>query len=779
MTALYVATLFVSAWLLFSVQPMIAKQLLPDLGGAPIVWNTCLVFFQAMLLGGYCYAHIVTVRLRLRRQLLLHLTLLSAPLLLFAVLATAGEGPLGAPPALRTWLRNSVHPIVGLAVVLTTTIGLPFFVLSSSAPLMQRWYWRTSSIPTGDPYFLYAASNLGSLTALLGYPLLERRLELSRQSWLWCSGYVSLFVLASFCALALWKVSAREPCAGIPEIQARASRPRLGHSGAASINATRQLRWLALAAAPSSLLVSVTNFITADVAAVPLAWVIPLAIYLLTFILAFARRQLLPHWLVMRYFPMVLIVWSITLVIGATEPASVLFATHLTTFFVASLACHGALRGDRPPPERLTNFYLCLSLGGVLGGVSTALLAPKIFDDFFEYPIIMIGSYAISNLRSISNRELEARADASGPASLRLGGDIAVAVAAGVFVILAAFALDAAGFSAARTLEDTEARYLRGALFALPLIVIGIWSARTIRFSLGLAAILLGAHLSSNTGQVIHAERTWYGLHRVTWDSDGRFHQLVHGSTVHGRQRWPPAQAAPPGAYYHPTGPLGDVFESQQERGTFRRVAIAGLGAGCIAYYGRDVPEQRWTFFEIDPAVVRIASDPRFFTFLRDAFPDPSRLDVVIGDARLKFAEEPDSAYDLIILDAFSSDSIPAHLLTQEALGIYASKLADRGLLVFHVSNRHLDFRGLLASLAEGHDEPLVCFGCDEFTGAQTLQESQDGKMASQWVAIARQVSHLGPLAREGGRWRILAADSDDTAWTDNYADILAVWKRE
>lgn len=779
MTTLYSVALFVSAWLLFSVQPMIAKQLLPSLGGAPIVWNTCLVFFQSMLLGGYCYAHSSTDRLGLRRQLLLHLTLLALPLLLFVWLARNGAFPLQVPSALFGTLIGKVHPVVGLALELTAVIGLPFFILSSNAPLMQRWYSRANSLSTRDPYFLYAASNLGSLVGLLGYPLLEKYFALPQQSWLWCAGYVSFLILVSICAARFWNDSNRESHAGPSKPRAIDSRLEANLSTGESINADRRFRWLALAAGPSSLLVSVTTYLTTDVAAVPLVWVIPLSIYLLTFILAFGNRRVLPHRLVMRYFPMVLILWAITRVIGATEPASVLFAVHLITFFVASLACHGELYRDRPPTERLTSFYLSLSLGGVLGSVTTALLAPLIFDGFFEYPLVLIGSFVVSNLASLSTRIKDAQGEKGGPEFSTFKTDFAIAAALGVIVIAAAFALDGFGYSAARTLQDTSARYLRGAVFALPLIGIGIWSDRTLRFGLGLAAILLGAQFASNTGQVLHAERTWFGTHRVTWDADRQFHELVHGSTVHGRQRWPPVKGGAPGAYYHPSGPLGDVFELQQERGPFTRVAVAGLGAGCVAYYGRDSQEQQWTFFEIDPEVARIAGDPNLFTFLRDAFSESQRMMMVIGDARLKLAEEPDEAFDLIILDAFSSDSIPAHLLTREAMDLYVCKLAERGLLAFHISNRHLDFRGLLAALAKEREEPLVRYGWDDLAGAQTPQENADGKMASQWVVMAREVSHLGSLARKGGRWKTLTSQSDLTPWTDDYADILAVWKHE
>ncbi|MCA9427271.1 MAG: fused MFS/spermidine synthase, partial [Candidatus Omnitrophica bacterium] len=679
MTALYSLTLFVSAWLLFSIQPMIAKQILPDLGGAPIVWSACLVFFQTTLLGGYCYAHFVTERLGPRRQILMHLVLLALPLLLFIGLTSSIEGSLDASILLRDWLNRGVHPIIGLLAALSIAIGIPFFMLSSNAPLMQRWYSWIRSAPQEDPYSLYAASNLGSLIALLGYPLLERFLTLPQQTWFWRMGYLALFVLASSCALKVWQHSAIANSIGLREDQPK----RKDVAGSGTLESSRQLRWLALAAAPSSLLVSVTNYITTDIAAAPLVWVIPLALYLLTFILVFGHRQWVPHHLVIRYFPMVLILWAITVLIGATEPVSVLIGVHLATFFVASLACHGELFKDRPAPERLTRFYLFLSLGGVLGSVLTVLVAPMIFNGFFEYPLILIVAFFVSNFSINSNKD----ADERGGPFRQLYPDIAIALAAGAFVITAAFLLDSSGYSSSRSLQDTGVRYLRGAVFAFPLIVLGIWSTRPVRFSLGLAAILLGAHLSSVSGHLIYSERTWYGVHRVTWDADRRFHQLVHGNTVHGREQWPPVKESPPGAYYHPTGPIGDVFALQQQRGNFHKVGVAGLGAGCLAYYSRNVSDRHWTFFEIDPEVARIAGDPSLFTFLSDAFPNDSRMDIVIGDARLKLAKAEDSSFDLIVLDAFSSDSVPIHLLTQEALEIYLSKLTEGGLLVFHISN--------------------------------------------------------------------------------------------
>lgn len=779
MTALTSMTLFLSAWLLFTVQPMVAKHLLPELGGTPLVWNTCLVFFQSILLGGYCYAHILSRRISFRHQLLTHSILLPFPLLLCGLSAASGENPLYPFQALREWLSWGVHPIVSILIVLATGIGLASFMLSSNAPLLQHWYSCMKSGSRCDPYFLYAASNAGSLTALLGYPVIECYLDLYQQAWVWCGGYLGLSILIIICTRKLWKTSIKEISDRVPELTTVPPYTDFRDGARTPMTGARMLRWMALAAGPSSLLMSVTNVITTDVAAVPLIWVIPLALYLTTYILAFGRKQWIPYQLVIRYLPLVLILWAIPYLIKATEPASVLFVIHLTAFFLMSLACHGALHRDRPAPDHLTSFYLCLSAGGVLGSIVTAFLAPLVFDDFFEYPIVMIVCFALTNRMSPSERISETLPNEVGSISLRLIGDIAIALTCGLFVVAAALGLDAMGFSAARSLDDIQVRYLRGAAFALPLVILSIWSHRTLRFLLGFGIILLGAHLSSLTGQVIYNERTWFGVHRVTWDPGHRFHQIVHCNTVHGRQRWPPIQGAPPSSYYHPTGPLQDVFESQRERGTFRQIAIAGLGAGCIAHYGHGANDQHWTFFEIDPAVVRIASDPRFFTFLHDTFPEKTRLNIVIGDARLKMAEQPDAVFDLIVLDVFSSDSIPVHLLTQEALIIYKSKLADKGMLVFHISNRHLDLRGLLASLAGTYKAPLVCFGCDDLIGAQTPQEVEDGKMPSQWVVMARHISHLGPLADRNGRWEMLPASSGISPWTDSYANILAVLKRE
>jgi hypothetical protein len=536
------------------------------------------------------------------------------------------------------------------------------------------------------------------------------------------------------------------------------------------------LRWLGLAAVPSSLLLGVTGYITTDIAAVPLLWVIPLVLYLLSFVIAFARRRGISHRVVMRYLPLALVVWSVTIVLGATEPASVLLAVHLVTFFWAALACHGELYRDRPAAEDLTGFYLIVSLGGVIGGAIVTFLAPAVFESYLEYPLAMLAAFLVATSPVPAAARLPAASrGAQRKTPLALAIDIGVPVVAVLLVVIGASYLEAAGHTAEKALTDPAARYLRGTAYTVPLVWCFVWSSRSLPFALGVAAVLGVVPMTSAVyGGVLHVERTLFGVHRVTVDAAGEFHLLIHGNTVHGRQRWSPEPSANPGSYYHADGPAGDLFRLIGAKPEARRIAVIGLGAGSLACYGRDKPEQHWTFYEIDPAVVRIATNPRYFTFLSDSFADRSRLSIVVGDARLQLAKAADGQFDAIIFDAFSSDSVPVHLVTKEALALYLRKLARGGLVALHVSNRHLELRPLVGALAAAQDEPLVALARDDTLADVTDHQRRDGKQASVWVVLAREAADIAPLPET---WQPLATNARVAAWTDEYASILAVAK--
>ena len=756
--AIYTITMFLSALLLFMVQPMFAKMALPLLGGSPAVWNTAMVFYQAMLLGGYVYAHVATRWLGARRQAVFHLLVLLLPLLALPIAIPAGW----SPPA-------GANPAPWLLALLFVAVGLPFFVVSASSPMLQTWFASTRHRAAADPYFLYAASNIGSMLALLVYPtLIEPTLGLALQSQIWAAGYVALVLATALCALALWGAPASDEQsqhrANIPEGTRRhanireifaslraASRIRPPQADISSevLSWRRRLRWVALAFVPSSLMLSVTTYLSTNIAPIPLLWVIPLAIYLLTFILVFMRRPLLPHVVMQRALPMLLLVLLITLVAQATEPIGLLIAIHLAAFFVAAMVCHGAIARDRPDAAHLTEFYLWMSVGGVLGGLFNALLAPLLFTSVLEYPLVLVLACLIQP------PEAGAR---TGARALRL--DLGLPIALGLVVAALILVSPAVG------LAPGPARV--GLMFGVPSLICFSFSRRPLRFGLGVAAILAASALyTSDQGRVLHAERSFFGIHRVLLDPSGQFHVLAHGGTRHGMQSLDPARRDMPLTYYYPNGPIGQFFEARVDQQPQARVALVGLGAGSLACYKQ--PGQQWTFYEIDASVVHIARTPEYFSYLRDCAPDAG---MVLGDARLSLADAPDRGYDLIVLDAYSSDSIPVHLITREALALYRAKLAPGGVLAFHISNIYLDLKPVLGNLAA--DAGLAALARDDLSPSPS--DAARGKSASQWVLMARDSSDFGPLSSDAS-WQPLAPQPGDAVWTDNFSSLLTVFR--
>jgi spermidine synthase len=733
---LYALTIFLGAALLFTVQPMFARMALPLLGGAPAVWNTAVVFYQAALLAGYGYAHVTTRWLGARRQAALHLVVLLAPL---AVL------PIGVPAGWRP--PRDTSPVPWLLALLASAVGLPCFAASATSPALQAWLAATRHRAARDPYFLYAASNLGSLLAVLAYPaVLERALRLDAQSRVWGWGYGALVLLVGGCAVALWRTAAgARPGAARPDEAA-------GVAGDASEPARpptvgRGARWMALAAVPSSLLLSVTTYISTDIAAIPLLWVVPLAIYLLTFILAFGRRRLVPHRLWVEALPVAMLPLVLVLVARATEPLALVIPTHLVAFFVAAMVCHGELARERPAPRHLTGFYLWLSLGSVLGGALTALVAPLLFTSVAEYPLALVLVPLL----------------ASRPAGA-WQGRVARVLDVALPLVLGAVAL-ALMLARERGRLDAESLGPAVGLLALGCLT---FARRPLRFALGLAVLFLaGSVHGGEAGRLLYAERSFFGISRVTRDPTGQYHLLLHGTTLHGMQALAPARRREPLSYYHPTGPLGQVFAARDGAGRRGAVAVVGLGAGSLACYGQ--PDERWTFYELDPAVRRIAADPRFFTFLRDC---PPAWSVRLGDARLGLAQAPDGAYDLIVLDAYSSDAPPLHLLTLDAVRLYLAKLAAGGVLLFNASNRHLALAPALGAIARAAG--LVARTRDDMSVSDA--ERRLGKVESRWVVMARREADLGALGRDP-RWTVPAARADAEPWTDSFASLLAAFR--
>jgi hypothetical protein len=729
MLSLYTLTLGLSALLMFWVQPLYARLTLPLLGGAPAVWITAMLFFQAALLAGYLYAHLSVRWLGLKRQSLLHGGLL---LLAFVALPVAlPEGwtpPVGVMPA--GWQ-------IGLMAV---GVGLPFFAVAATAPLLQRWFAHAGHARSADPYFLYSASNIGSIAALIGYPLLfEPAMRLGEQGWAWTGGYAVLVLLIGLCGLVLWRRFVAAP-PGVEGANLELS---------SEISWRRRGIWVLLAFAPSSLLLGVTLHLSTDVAAVPLLWVVPLALYLLSFVIVFARRRVVPHsWMVMLQIP--------TLVLLAATMSSshnllwIELLILLEAFFVAAMVCHGELAARRPAARHLTEFYLWMSVGGVLGGLFNAVLAPVLFDSVLEYPLMVVLVVLLRPWRAGGGLRQYAL-------DLILPGLVAL-------LIWLSIGLSNGGYGVALSM----------AVFAIAVVATLLlpWRGSPLRFALGLGVLMVMAPLAlkqqgivgPGTFNAIHSERSYFGINRVTTtEVPIRAHILVHGTTVHGAQRLDDSARKTPQTYYHPNGPLGQVFQAFPFW-RFGRVGVVGLGTGAAACYARQ--GQDWTFYEIDPVVERIARDERYFTFLADCAP---KAKVVIGDARLSLAAAPDASFDLLILDAFSSDAIPVHLLTTEAFALYRQKLSPGGVIMAHISNRYLDLERVLGriTLATGF------FGVVQYHDADTSKVML--RYPSIWVIMAQRPDDIIELAPDS-RWEPMRG-ANAPLWADDYVNILAALK--
>jgi hypothetical protein len=763
---LYALTLFAGATLLFVMQPMVGKMILPLLGGTPAVWSTCMVFFQAALLGGYAYAHASTARLRPSRQALLHLIVLAVPL---AVL------PLAVNP--RLVRGGEANPVLDVLTLLSVSVGLPFLAVSATAPLLQQWFTQTGHPAARDPYFLYAASNLGSMLALLGYPtLVEPRLPLQGPSWLtqttlWSAGYGVLAGLTALCALTLWWKPAGAVAAVPAAAPDAAAEPAPG--------GRRRLHWIALAFVPSSLLLGATTYVTTDLAAVPLLWVLPLAIYLLTFILAFGRWPRVLHRAVVAItLPLVLVV--IFLMVSARpERIWVTVLWHFGVLFVLALACHGALALDRPAPRHLTEFYLLISVGGVLGGLFNALLAPLIFSSLIEYPLVMVLACVL--LRA-------------GRGDVGLGLGSGALRAAALVLLVAALALVLYSESAtlrvdfsflARVLEWSSARVgerldpierplNRALIYGPPLVLAWFLRHRPLHLGLALAAVLLVAgFVDARNNDQIRQSRSFFGVLRISRDRDEKgYTELRHGTTLHGRQSLEPARRAEPLSYYQRKGPVGQLFAALDRRPGAVRMAVIGLGTGTLAAYAR--PGDRVTFYEIDRLVRDVAFDPRYFTYAADARDRGASLRMELGDARIRLdavhRERPEERYDVILVDAFTSDAIPVHLLTREALRLYFDMLGPRGILALHISNRYLRLEPVVANLAVDRGY------------ARLLQHGDTGDVRggveASWALLARRPEDFGELVSDS-RWTAAALDPEPAVgiWTDDFHNLLSVFK--
>jgi spermidine synthase len=741
---LFSATLFTSASLLFWIQPLMAKTLLPLWGGAPAVWNTCLLFFQSMLLIGYIYALASSRWLRIRTQMAVHVFLM----LLIAIYVLLS--PIHAPVLSSLQQRN---PTLWLLETLVVSVGLPFFIISASNPLLQSWFSRLQHSLAMDPYFLFAASNAGSLVALVAFPLvLEPGIGLNKQQRLWQAGFAVLVIL--ICAIALWSKSLASVSIDRTNYEELKS-PKTESDPVNKITVVRRLRWLALSFVPSSLILGVTTYITTDVAAVPLLWVIPLALYLLTFVIAFASRQFAGS--LTRVMIVAALVVTLILSSGATEPAWVLILANLGFFFVAALMCHRQLAHDRPSTRHLAEYYLWIAVGGALGSFFNVFIAPLLFTSVFEYPLAIVMACMLQRGEA-QGAEGDLPTIDTKQGSFGLPNNyLDVIYPLSLYVLTVSLAMLAAYLQA---ISSTIKLII---VLGIPLMLVNhFFRERRIRFGLGLCAIMLGSiYYPGDSIRTLHVGRNFFGTIRVTTDSMGRINSLYSGNTVHGRQFVDQSRRCEPLSYHHENGPLGQVMAVFNAAPANPRVAVIGLGVGAMVSYSK--PAQQWTFYEINPDVINMARNSQYFTYLRDCA--GGSLTVVEGDARLSLRSAPESHYGLIVLDAFSSDAIPVHLVTHQALDLYLSKLAPGGILAFHISSRSLNLKPILADLAASRE--LICIGFDDLKPSPL-----EGKDPSQWVVMARSESEISNLSINS-QWERLKGRKGTKVWSDDFSNIL------
>jgi hypothetical protein len=720
--ALFTVAAFIAAALVFMVQPMVAKALLPTFGGAPQVWTAALLFFQGALLLGYGYAHLSLRGLGPRKQSAAHAVVMLLPLVVLPITIRG------------ITLTEGLAPALAVLVILTLSVGAPYLVVASTSPLVQRWFSVTGHPHAHDPYFLYAAGNLGSVLGLLAYPLIvEPNLPVAAQGVLWSIGYLVFVAACLACAVVLRRTTAAGAPTTVPDSAEMTAAP--------SPTWLRRLRWVVYAFIPSSLLLGVTTHVQTDIAAVPLLWAIPLSLYLVTFVIAFSPRRPIGPTTLAWILPFLVVLTVLTFLRVLPLPVWATIGIHELTFFVAALLAHTRLADDRPDPAYLTEFYLLLAVGGVLGGLFNALIAPVVFDQVIEYPMLLV---AVLLLRP--------RIPKADPRSERLARITDVVTAAAVVLLLVA------GL-AYLPLDGQNAAGLWAAV-----VVVGtlVFIRRPMRFALAIGLVLAVTFLGSPG--TLFADRTFFGVNRVVDDGEGR-HLYLSGATIHGVQRMTPKGGREPLSYYHPTGPAGELFEhfSDPANGV-RDIGIIGLGAGGLAAYNQAA--QDYTFYEIDPVVIDIARDPSLFTFLADA---PGDVGVVEGDGRLEIAKAPDASYDVIVLDAFSSDAVPAHLLTREAFDLYLSKLRPGGVLLANVTNTYLDVESVVVGAALANGMTGYARGDGDLAAAP-----EGDKEVSSWVVAARDPDALAFLA-DDQRWTPIDDLGPGTLWTDDFSDILSV----
>jgi SAM-dependent methyltransferase len=716
---LFLLTILTGSFLLFLTQPMIARMALPRLGGAPAVWNSAMLVYQALLLGGYAYAHYIS-RLAPRRQAGVHLGLFAIAALWLPI-GIGGEGlPVGASAALwAPWF-------------LLSSIGPLFFIVSAQAPLMQRWYALDPE--RGDPYPLYAASNLGSFAGLLSYPLLvEPLMTLEQQSLLWSGGYALLVLLVALCALT---------------VPAAAAEARPQEDAGPAPGRRVILLWIALAAVPSGLMLSTTTHLTTDIVAMPLLWVLPLGLYLLSFVVAFAAWRK-PADLLTAIAPYVILIAGGLAFSGGSRSPIFTATLGLLLLFVTAVALHTAMYRSRPSAGHLTGFYLAMSVGGVIGGIFCALVAPTVFDWTYEHPILIFAAALLV------------------PQSPLGGWAARMPMWSRVLVIAVALAVSwAADVRPFLWIDNVVA--LLGSIFISLLALIFVGHRPAFAGAVGALMLSYGGWDTLREAGLDSRTRSYFGVYTITTRNDPPARLLSHGTTLHGVQSLVPGAQTDPVSYYARRSGIGHAMASANIfHGENPRIAVVGLGTGTLSCYA--VPGQDWRFYEIDPEVVRIARDASRFTFLRDCAP---RAKIILGDARLSIAREPQGSLDILAVDAFSSDAVPMHLLTREALQVYRKALAPDGLLLIHISNRYLDLEPVLSVAAQRDGWHSAVF---DYT--PTADEKIRNMTTSIWVAMTPNPDTMMALRLSSGEdahaWRPLVGKPGFQGWTDDHATIL------
>lgn len=705
-----VASIFLSAFLLFLVQPMIAKMELPLFGGSPAVWTTCLLFFQGLLLIGYGYSHWLSRR-ALGTQIAVHGALVLVPLFFLP----PGIDPDYVPPP-DAW------PIPSLLGALAVAIGLPFLALSTNSSLVQHWYARRSN---DEPYFLYSASNAASLLALLAYPaLFEPMFGLGNQARIWAAGYLLFLVATGAVMLTAWR--------GVPI--AAAARP-VDHVPGAPPTWSQRVRWTFLSAVASTILVSASIHLTTDVAAVPLLWVLPLGLYLVTFIIAFMRRPPNPR-PVAEWITTALIAAAMaSIAINLRPPWVVELAITLGVVFFGCWICHSDVARERPSGEHVTDFYLWLAVGGFLGGFFGNIVAPLVFDSAAEYPLSLVllavvlatGAVRTTPLGVALRQRSAWWAPAAMTAFALAGSAVRLDPAISIFWRLVPILLLAAGLVLRK----------RDGAFAFSVLVV--------------AGLVLGGLNTEH--EIKDAERSFFGVVRVVERKGIRY--MDHGTTTHGAQRIAPADPSPIG-YYHPQSPMGSVFAALPAG---KDLAVIGLGTGGLAGFGE--PGQRLTFFELDPIVEPIAR--KWFSYMPAS---TAELRTVTGDARLTIAREPDASMDVLLLDAFSSDTIPMHLLTREAFTLWLRKLRPDGLLLVHISNKHVDLVPVMKGIAAEHGLALA------IAEYRPTEADDPAARATDVAAFSRDPAALATLP---GGFAPVPPGGRTVSWTDDRSSLLSV----